>query len=195
MKFIKKNLFNIVFFGFIILLITPFGLPLKAFLIKGMSMVTTRVFHIEIDENERVKLSTYQWQLLDLQGEKVNLNEFENQVIIVNFWATWCPPCIAEMPSFQILYDDYKDKVVFLFIAQDDENKVRKFLIKKKHDIPVYFETSRRPEEMNSNSLPTTYIINKEGQIVVNKTGAVDWNSNKVRELLDKLIKSYSSGD
>ena len=189
MKFIKKNLSNILFFVFILFLFTPFGLPVRALLTKGVSYVTTRVFSLDIDENKRENLSSYHWSLTDLNNQKINFDQFKNKVIIVNFWATWCPPCIAEMPSFQDLYDDYKDKVVFLFIAKDDENKVRKFLIKKKHDIPVYFVTSRRPQEMNSNSLPTTYIINKEGQIVVNKTGAVDWNSGKVRELLDELIE------
>ncbi len=193
MLFIKKNWSNILFFGFILFLFTPLGLPTRAFITKGVSFVTTRLFSLDIDENERKSLSSYHWTLSDLNNQKINLDQFKNKVIIVNFWATWCPPCIAEMPSFQDLYDDYKDKVVFLFIAQDDEIKVRKFLLKKKHDIPVYFSNSPRPPEMNSNSLPTTYFINKEGQIVVNKTGAVDWNSNKVRKLLDELIKSSSS--
>ncbi|MCK4562835.1 MAG: TlpA family protein disulfide reductase, partial [Flavobacteriaceae bacterium] len=108
MEFIKKNLSNILFFGFIIFLFTPYGLPVRATLIKGVSFVTTRVFSMEIDKDERIKLSTYDWQLADAQGNKVDFNTFKNKVIVVNFWATWCPPCIAEMPAFEKLYQDYK---------------------------------------------------------------------------------------
>ena len=188
MKFIKKNLSNIIFFGFVLLLFTPYGLPIRTTLIKGMSFVTTQIFNIELDKEDMKTLSSYNWKLVNGEGDIVNFESLEGKVIVVNFWATWCPPCIAEMPSFQKLYDAYKDDVIFLFVASDEENKVAKFLSKNDYTIPVYFEASNRPAEMQSNSLPTTYIINRNGEIVVDKTGAVDWNSNKVKELLDELI-------
>jgi len=189
MKFIKKNLSNIIFIAFIIFLFTPLGLPFRATLIKGVTYVTTRVFNMEIDKNDRVKISNKDWQLVGLKGQQVNFKDFKDQVILINYWATWCPPCIAEMPSFQKLYDDYKDKMVFLFVANDEMNRVEKFIENKKYHIPVYFQISQGPSEMQSNSIPTTYIINKEGEIVVNKTGAADWNSGKVRDMLDALIQ------
>lgn len=189
MKFIKKNLSNILFFGFILFLFTPYGLPLRATLIKGVSFVTTRVFSLEIDKDERIKLSTYDWQLVDIEGNKVDFNTYKNKVIVVNFWATWCPPCIAEMPGFEKLYQDYKNDVVFLFVANDDPKKVEKFISNKGYSHPVYYQLTEAPKDLLSNSLPTTYIINKEGEIIVDKTGAADWNSGKVRDLLDTLIK------
>ncbi len=189
MNFIKKNLYNILFFVFIIFLFTPLGLPVRATLIKGVSFVTTRVLSLELDKQEVIKLKSYSWTLIDSQGKKIDFQSFKNKVVLVNYWATWCPPCIAEMPSFQKLYDDYSDKVVFLFIANDDQERVEKFIKNKEYTIPVYYQASRGPEEMQSNSLPTTFIINKKGEIVVNKTGAVDWNSDKVRDLLNELSK------
>ena len=188
MKFIKKHLSNIIFIGFIVLLFTPFGLPIRTTLIKGMSFVTTRVFSIENDREEREILSSYNWKLVSTNGEVLDFNELKGKVILVNFWATWCPPCIAEMPSFQKLYNVYKDDVVFLFVANDEEKKVATFINKNEYTFPVYFEATNRPVEMDSNSLPTTYIISRNGEIVVDKTGAVDWNSYKVIELLDGLI-------
>ena len=164
-------------------------MPLRATLIKGVSFVTTRVFSLEIEKNNRVKISNSNWQLVDLNGNSVNFQDFEKQVVLVNYWATWCPPCVAEMPSFQDLYDDYKEKLVFLFIANDEKVRVEKFIKKNNYYIPVYFQITQSPPEMQSNSLPTTYIINKEGEIVVNKTGAADWDSGKVRDLLDNLIQ------
>ncbi|MEN8186573.1 MAG: TlpA disulfide reductase family protein [Bacteroidota bacterium] len=189
MDFIKKNLSNIIFFAFIIFLFTPMGLPVRATLIKGVSYVTTRVFDMEIDKEERIKLNTYDWTLVDMQGQKVDFNSFKEEVVIVNFWATWCPPCIAEMPAFETLYEDYKDKAVFLFVANDDPKKVEKFISDKNYSHPVYYQFTEAPKQLLNNSLPTTYIINKEGEIVVEKSGAADWNSGKVRSLIDELIQ------
>lgn len=189
MDFIKKNIWNIIFFGFIIFLFTPYGVPVKSILIKGVSFVTTRVFNMEVEETERIKLSTYDWQLIGLQRGIVNFDKFKGKVIVVNYWATWCPPCIAEMPSLQALYNDYKSDVVFLFIANDDKEKVKLFMEKNKYTFPVYFMTSENPPELDSNSLPTTYIIGKNGKIVVEKIGAADWNSKKVRNILDTELK------
>jgi len=189
MKFIKKHLSNILFFGFVLLLFTPYGLPVRTTLIKGMSLVTTQIFSIEKDKEDIKKISSFNWKLVNNEGDIVNLESMDGKVIVVNFWATWCPPCIAEMPSFQKLYDAYKDDVVFLFVANDKENKVAAFLNKNDYTIPVYFEASNRPVEMQSNSLPTTYIINRKREIVVDKTGALDWNSKKVKNLLDELIQ------
>jgi thiol-disulfide isomerase/thioredoxin len=187
MNFIKKNLFNIIFLAFIIFLFTPFGLPVRATLIKGVSYVTTGVFNLELDKSDVIRLNSYDWTLVDVEGKKIDFNSFKNRLVVVNYWATWCPPCVAEMPSFQNLYDAYKDKVVFLFVANDEQRRVEKFIENKKYTIPVYYQVTQSPKEMQSNSLPTTFIINKNGEIVVNKTGAVNWNSNKVRNLLDNL--------
>ncbi|MGB5321044.1 TlpA family protein disulfide reductase [Lutimonas sp.] len=188
MKFIRKHLSNILFFGFIIFMFTPYGLPVRATLIKAVSFVTTRVFSMEIDKEDQVYLNDFNWQLQDRKGQEVNLKTFKGQVIVVNLWATWCPPCVAEMPSFQKLYNDYGDKVIFLFIANDDPDKVDRFLAKNGYELPVFFQTSSAPEAMSSNALPTTYIINSKGSIVASKIGAADWNSNRVRSLLDDQL-------
>jgi thiol-disulfide isomerase/thioredoxin len=189
MNFLKKNLSNILFIGFIIFLFTPYGLPVRALLIKGVSIVTTRLFSLETDADKRVHIDSYQWELRDISGEKVNFEKFENKVVVLNFWATWCPPCIAEMPGFQELNDLYKDKVSFLFVANDEKERVIQFMKDKRYTFPVYFQVSSSPEPLRSNSLPTTYIIDQQGMVVVDKAGAADWNSSKVHRLLDNLLQ------
>lgn len=190
MNFIKKNWSNILFFLFIIFLFTPYGLPVRSFLIRQVAFATTRLLPVETDIDERVVLSEYEWELIDLNGDKINLADHKNKVVVINIWATWCPPCIAEMPSFQKLYNEFKGnkEVVFFFVANDDASKVKNFLDRRGYELPVYFSVSQGPVELISGSLPTTYILNKQGQIVVNKVGAQDWSSSKIKELIERLI-------
>lgn len=189
MKFIRKNLSNILFVLFALFLFTPYGLPVRAFLIKGVSVVTTGVFNIEIDEDEREKLDDFSWNLVSMKGENLNFASLEGKVILVNFWATWCPPCVAEMPGMEELYEAYGDRVEFVFIARDEHERVVKFLEKKNLNLPVYYERTSPPEVLSTSSLPTTYLIDSKGMIRVDKVGAADWNSKKVRSLLDELIQ------
>ncbi|MGA9271236.1 MAG: TlpA disulfide reductase family protein [Lutimonas sp.] len=189
MKFIRKNLSNILFVLFALFLFTPYGLPVRALLIKGVSVVTTSVFNIEVDASEREKLESYNWKLITMSGENMDFQSLEKKVILVNFWATWCPPCVAEMPGMQKLYDDYGDRVAFVFVARDEQGRVEEFLKKKNLNLPVYYERTAPPELLSTSSLPTTYLIDTQGMIRVDKVGAADWNSKKVRSLLDELIQ------
>lgn len=189
MNFIRKNLSNILFFGFLIFLFTPYGLPVRTGLIRVVSLVTTRILSLDIEEDERERLSTFNWMLISREGDALSLETLRGRVVVINYWATWCPPCIAEMPAFQDLYDAYGDKVAFLFVTTDDRGKVDSFLEKHRYDLPVYYPRSRPPVELESSSLPTTYFIDRQGGIAVHKVGAADWNSGKVRHLLDKLLE------
>ena len=107
---------------------------------------------------------------------------------MINFWATWCPPCIAEMPSLQALYDDYSDKVEFLFVTNEDFKTVDTFKKKKDFNFEVYNPVGTIPQSLQTSSIPRTFIINKKGEIVVDESGAVDWNSTTVRGQLDQLL-------
>ena len=189
MKFIRKNLSNILFVLFALFLFSPYGLPVRAFLIKGVSMVTTRLFDLEVEEKDRVSLDDYNWTLVDRNGQVHDFATLEGKVVLLNFWATWCPPCVAEMPGMQELYDAYGDRVEFVFLARDQLERVEDFISKNGYTLPVYFERSAPPGELSSGSLPTTYIIDASGAIRVKKVGAADWNSGKVRDLLDEMLQ------
>ena len=100
MNFLKKNLSNIIFLGFIVFLFTPYGLPVRATMIKAVSFVTTRVFSLEIAKEDQAYLSDYHWQLQSLQGERVNMQAFKGKVMVINYWATWCPPMCSGNAKF-----------------------------------------------------------------------------------------------
>ncbi|MFI8602944.1 TlpA family protein disulfide reductase [Cellulophaga baltica] len=185
MKFNREKIVNLVLLlAAGIVLFTPLGFPVKVFVNKLISFAPS-----EVAEEERFILKDYHWSLIAPENETINFKEFQNQVVVVNFWATWCPPCVAEMPDFQALYDDYGTKVVFLFVTNEDRSVVDAFMKKKSFTLPVYYPQNATPSLLKSSAIPTTFVISKTGEIAIDKTGAADWNSTSTRELLDRLLE------
>ncbi len=183
MRLTKKQISNALFIVSIcILLFTPLGFKIK--------VQVSRLFASSVTEakEEQVLLKSYSWKLVDLNGFDFNFETLREKVVLVNFWATWCPPCVAEIPSMQKLYKDYGDKMEFVFVAKEDYKKVNQFLKKENYNFPVYYSKTEEPKALNSKLLPTTYIIDKKGKIRVVETGAINWNSKSTRELLSRLI-------
>ena len=86
------------------------------------------------------------------------------------------------------MYNDYQDKITFLFVSSEDHETVRGYLNRKSFTLPAYRPLSQPPAPMNGNTLPTTYLLDKEGNIVIQKVGAADWNSQSVRQTIDGLL-------
>jgi thiol-disulfide isomerase/thioredoxin len=178
---IKKNWSNVLFGIFVVLLLVPqTGRPIKVFVNRILAFSPS----IESADDREI-LQDYNWILRDRQGETLDFQSLKGKKIVVNFWATWCPPCIAEMPSMQALYNDYKDKAVFIFLTNEDSEAIHKFTDRYGYGFPIYQEVSATPSTLETNTLPTTYIINEKGEILVNKTGAAAWNSANIRSLLE----------
>ncbi|WP_127138574.1 TlpA family protein disulfide reductase [Flagellimonas oceanensis] len=185
-KLTKEQISNgIWILAILLILFTPVGFHVRVLVNK---VVATVISPSTVDKDEQAALGSYNWSLVGLDGEPMNLQSKKGEVVLVNVWATWCPPCVAELPGFIDLYSDYKDKVTFAFVANDEKDKVVAFLEKKGYELPVYFQASATPTELESGSIPVTYIIDKQGNIVVDKTGAANWNSDKTRSLLDDLV-------
>tara|TARA_R110002050_G_scaffold286121_2_gene436383 strand:- start:183916 stop:184368 length:453 start_codon:yes stop_codon:yes gene_type:complete len=126
MKLTKEKIINlIIILGIGVVLFTPTGFELKVILNRFLSFSPT-----ELKSDDQRVLLDYNWQLSSQDRVAHNFNEYNDKVVVLNFWATWCPPCVAEMPSFQKLYNDYGDRVTFLFLATDEEEKVASFLKK-----------------------------------------------------------------
>lgn len=184
MKFNKKNISNLLFVTILILFFIPNT--------RGMMQIfLTRIFSFSpgiVNVEERKQVTNYDWKLRGFKTEGINFNQAENKVVLVNFWATWCPPCIAEMPSLQELYNDYQDKVVFLFITNEVDEDVEKFMTAKSYTYPVYRSLSKVPHPFVISPIPATYLLDKKGNIIIDKTGAADWNTDKVRATIDELL-------
>lgn len=186
MQFLKKHFWNVFIIIFLfILFVNPFGLGMK---IKTSINRILSFSPSEIKEENREKLSNYNWNLVTIDNQNVDFTDIKGEVILVNFWATWCPPCIAEMPYLEALYKDYGSKINFILLANDEIEKVNKFMQEKAYSMPVYFEQSTTPKQLQSKSIPATFLLDKKGNIVIAKTGSADWNSEKTRTIIDNLL-------
>lgn len=123
-------------------------------------------------------------------GETVSLNDFRGDVVFVNVWASWCPPCVAEMPTIETLYESVssEDNIRFILLSMDEERqKAADFMNGKDFNLPFYFPASNLPNEFRSQYLPTTYIISKEGQVIYKKEGIADYSSANFAQWMREL--------
>jgi thiol-disulfide isomerase/thioredoxin len=146
-----------------------------------------------VPEREK-KIAEYEFQILTMDGESFDFRDLKGKVVFLNFWASWCAPCIAEMPGIQDIYEDYKDlnDIAFVMITLDREpEKAAKFIAKKDYSFPVYKPdmTEGIPAMYNAPSIPTTFVLNKNGRVDTKKVGMANYDSKKFRKYLDKLLE------
>src|SRR5688572_1961183 len=136
---------------------------------------------------------TNDFLLQDLNSKTMKFSSLKNKVIFLNIWATWCPPCIAEMPGIQRLYDKVKGNrnIAFVMLSVDQEGmaKVKKFVEKKNYTFPVYLPASNIPAAFQTQSIPTTFIIGKNGKIATQHNGMANYDTGEVKEYLESLAK------
>ncbi|HLT33513.1 MAG TPA: TlpA disulfide reductase family protein [Aquaticitalea sp.] len=187
MKITKSQRNNTILLVIILVMIVPqTRQPLQILLHKGLALFSPSI----VEKDKQIKLTDYNWRLMDENGTPFDFNDAKGKVVIVNFWATWCPPCIAEMPSLEKLYHDYKKEVVFLLVSNESPEVISSFKEKNTYDILVYSSLNSSPKFFDMSSIPRTYVIDRFGNIVIDKSGAADWNSRKVRDLLTSLLKT-----
>ncbi len=176
-----------IFLGiFGILFGTGLHTPVFGF-IQGL-ILKTGIIQPSIDETPSER-ADYNFALVDQDGNKVPFDNFQEKAVFVNLWATWCPPCIAEMPDINDLYNEMNDKgIEFVLISLDDDfQKAKDFVKRKEYDFPVYQLASSLPAVYSSNAIPTTYVLSPEGNIVVTKSGMAKYNTKKFRKFLEEL--------
>ncbi len=123
----------------------------------------------------------YSMDLADLSGSPVSFSDSSGKVLVLNFWATWCAPCVAEMPSLQRLHDETADLgVQFAFITREDPDVVRKFVKKRGLDLPIYVLSGEPPECFKGRAIPATFLVDKTGMIAMRHFGAAAWDADGV---------------
>ena len=141
-----------------------------------------------LEKEAQIQVPPFEYNLLNPEGLTRKAPIGKGRVTFLSYWATWCPPCIAELPSIAELYEAYGNKVDFLLVTDEDPATVLAFLKKKKLNLPVVFPAMPTPEILRESSIPTTYIIDAKGRIVIKKQGPANWDSDQVHSVLDSLL-------
>lgn len=141
-----------------------------------------------MDNEDQTQLQPFVYELANLEGVPAHVGIGQGRITFLSYWATWCPPCRAELPSIQELYKDYGDKVDFVLITHEDPKDIQTFIEKKQFDLPVYLPRMKTPTALMERTIPTNYVLDKNGKVIVKEQGATDWNSEKMRSILDTLL-------
>jgi thiol-disulfide isomerase/thioredoxin len=145
------------------------------------------------DESGPVEPFDYNFQIKTLNGEVIDFNQFKGKVVFLNLWATWCGPCKVEMPSIQELYNGIdKEKIQFVMLSLDrdrDLPKIIKYVEKSGYTFPVYQPKGSLPSILDVPSIPTTFIIDTNGNVVAKKVGTTNFNTKKFKKYLEGLVK------
>jgi thiol-disulfide isomerase/thioredoxin len=162
----------------------------KAWFLK--QLLSVGLFKAEIKkENLSPKSSTVSFSFEDGKGNIISSNELKGKIVFINFWATWCPPCRAEMPSLNKLYEQLKDdkRFVFLLLNEDDNiDKAKTFLESNHYSFPFVTRNGNISNDIFSGTLPTTVILNKDGKIVMKHEGIASYNNSSFVEQLKSLL-------
>src|SRR5690554_4260224 len=140
-----------------------------------------------------INANTHNREILfkNMNDEVIELSDQKGKVVFINFWATWCPPCIAEMPTINKLYSNFRnnEKVMFLMVDVDNDSvKSKKFMDKRKFDLPVYTPASPIPPSYMGGAIPTTLVLNKYGKVVFKHEGMGDFSNEEFKTFITKLI-------
>ncbi|VAW68757.1 Thiol:disulfide oxidoreductase related to ResA [hydrothermal vent metagenome] len=134
------------------------------------------------------------FKLNDLDGIPHPLSEYRGKPVIVNFWATWCPPCREELPSMNRAWDIIKNEGIIMLAINvaEDEDTIFKFL----GDYPINFtllldQNAETAGQWPMKGLPTTYVVNPHGYIVYRAVGGRDWDDKKLLDMVRNLKKQH----
>jgi len=187
-KWLARNVWNIVFVAGLLLLL--FNAGAKVWVLK--QLLSVGLFKAEIENkttNANAMATAFAYQ--DQKGDVVSSAELRGKVVFINFWATWCPPCRAEMPALNELYEQFKadNRIVFLFMNEDDNvEKANKFISSNHYSFSVMTRAGNMPAEMFGGTLPTSIVLDKQGRIVMKHEGVASYNGTKFKQQLKSLL-------
>jgi len=138
------------------------------------------------DKNEELPKASYDMELENSKGERVSMEEFKGKVIFMNVWATWCAPCIEEMPTIQNLYKGVeKERYRFIMLSMDqDFEKAIEFRNKNAYDFEIYRLLGPMPAIYHTKLIPTTFVIDSAGNLVLQHDGMGKFDSPQFKQFL-----------
>ena len=130
-------------------------------------------------------------QFSDLENNIFSIQNFKGKNLFINYWATWCNPCLAEMPYMAELYEKYKDEedIIFLYLSREKLETIKNYIPKDEslQQLPIY-KIVTDDEFFATSGIPTTFIVNSDGEVIVKDLGTAFWNDESVFKFIDNLI-------
>jgi thiol-disulfide isomerase/thioredoxin len=190
-KKVRKELIEIgLFLGVIaIIYLTGLQAEIAGFLQRGIML--TGLHNASVETPIEQVPANLDFEVKTLEGESLQIASLKGKTIFINFWATWCPPCIAEMPAIESLWQENKnDNIVFLLISTDDEmQKIKSFIDRKDFTFPVYQLTEALPASFNASAIPATFVVSPEGKLVYKHVGIANYHTSEFSDFLDNINK------
>ena len=129
-------------------------------------------------------------KLKELKGQSVDLKQYDGKTVFINFWATWCKPCIQEMPTIESAQHKLKNEnVIFLLASNEEPDQIENFIAKSTYNF--HYVHLENLEELNIQALPTTFVFNPEGKLKFSETGIRKWDDPNNIELIIKIINDH----
>ena len=162
------------------------GFAQRGILETGLMNPDVNETSVDKHTNEGPIPANFNLKLIDDQGNIKSLEDFKGKVIFFNLWATWCPPCLAEMPNIAKLHAELKDDVVFVMLSLDEDfNKAIDFNRRKGFNLPIYALGSRLPHQFQSSTtIPRTYVIDAKGHLVLTHKGMANYATKAFKAFL-----------
>lgn len=160
------------------------ALIIPAFLLFGCN----RNNKSNLTDEEKTGEQIPKLQLADLNNQVVRLEDYKGKTVFINFWATWCKPCIEEMPSIEKAQAKMSDKeIVFFFASGESIEEIKEF--QKNHDYKFNYVHLEKEAQLNLQALPTTFIINSKGILVFSEMGSRNWDDSTNINLIKNITK------
>ena len=194
MRIFTRDLFLGVGAGIVITILTPsVGGPLPIGWYSGANLPRDEEIlegNLEASTLPPAALAEYNWTVQSLDGPDFKMTDAKGKVVFLNFWATWCFPCVAEMASIQRLYEKLKDRgVVFACISNEKASKVSRFVRRKGFTFPIYTMRGSPPAVFDTQRVPATFILSRDGRITLKHIGSAKWDDDKTVDFIKRLIE------
>ncbi len=132
--------------------------------------------------------------IYDRAGAKTDLAKEKGKIFIIHFWATWCPPCVEEIPALSRFWDNYRtrsDVGLYAISVDKDWKTIEEFMKKNPSAIPLFHDPgATTAKRFGTTQYPETYVVNDKGRVLFRVQGAVSWSDPEFRSRIDQLLAS-----
>jgi hypothetical protein len=180
----RQTVFTLLIIAFVLsFFVTPLGDYSKILLNRVFATSPTI-----IQQEKRGKISDYDWKLKDESWKFFNFNEAKGSVVFITFWTSWHMPSQAQLKDIQYLYDTFGNKMKFYIITNEEKEPVELFMKEHGYTFPVTYQIIGEQSPLSLLKPPGSYVIDKNGFIVIHQNAIADWDNEKVNNLLNELI-------